>query len=58
MIKYSKLGIIMLSAFIRSEKASVLAGLIKKTNAVEMKWILMIILKGLMHTHYFNFELI
>ncbi|KAJ3693458.1 hypothetical protein LUZ60_008938 [Juncus effusus] len=31
----------------RSEKASVLAGLIKKTNAIEMKWILMIILKDL-----------
>jgi hypothetical protein len=48
----------MLSAFIRSEKASVLAGLIKKTNALEMKWILMIILKGLMHTPYLKFELI
>ncbi|KAJ3698473.1 hypothetical protein LUZ61_002178 [Rhynchospora tenuis] len=31
----------------RSEKATVLAGLIKKTNALEMKWILMIILKDL-----------
>ncbi|KAJ6836646.1 DNA ligase 4 [Iris pallida] len=31
----------------RGEKTDVLAGLIKKTNAVEMKWILMIILKDL-----------
>lgn len=30
----------------RAEKASILSGLIKKTNALEMKWILMIILKG------------
>ncbi|KAL6843747.1 hypothetical protein ACP4OV_026318 [Aristida adscensionis] len=31
----------------RSEKASILSSLIKKTNAVEMKWLLMIILKDL-----------
>ncbi|KAI0497035.1 hypothetical protein KFK09_023363 [Dendrobium nobile] len=31
----------------RGDKAAVLSGLIKKTNAVEMKWILMIILKDL-----------
>ncbi|XP_073003706.1 putative DNA ligase 4 [Typha latifolia] len=31
----------------RATKASILAGLIKKTNALEMKWILMIILKDL-----------
>ncbi|OAY80518.1 DNA ligase 4 [Ananas comosus] len=31
----------------RAEKASILSGLIKKTNALEMKWILMIILKDL-----------
>lgn len=30
----------------RSEKASILSNLIKKTNAAEMKWLLMIILKG------------
>uniref|UniRef100_A0A0D9ZQC1 DNA ligase IV n=1 Tax=Oryza glumipatula TaxID=40148 RepID=A0A0D9ZQC1_9ORYZ len=30
----------------RSEKASILSSLIKKTNALEMKWLLMIILKG------------
>lgn len=30
----------------RSDKASILSGLIKKTNALEMKWLLMIILKG------------
>lgn len=49
MIKYSNVYIRLL-VFVRSEKASVLAGLIKKTNALEMKWILMIILKGLMLT--------
>ncbi|KAF0894154.1 hypothetical protein E2562_034886 [Oryza meyeriana var. granulata] len=31
----------------RSEKASILSSLIKKTNALEMKWLLMIILKDL-----------
>ncbi|XP_037486985.1 putative DNA ligase 4 [Triticum dicoccoides] len=31
----------------RSEKASVLSSLIKKTNALEMKWLLMIIIKDL-----------
>ncbi|GJN01825.1 hypothetical protein PR202_ga19126 [Eleusine coracana subsp. coracana] len=31
----------------RSEKAAILSGLIKKTNALEMKWLLMIILKDL-----------
>ncbi|KAG1326863.1 DNA ligase 4 [Cocos nucifera] len=31
----------------RAEKTGVLSGLIKKTNALEMKWILMIILKDL-----------
>ncbi|XP_066343762.1 putative DNA ligase 4 [Miscanthus floridulus] len=31
----------------RSEKASILSNLIKKTNAVEMKWLLMIILNDL-----------
>ncbi|XP_020593800.1 DNA ligase 4 [Phalaenopsis equestris] len=31
----------------RGEKAGVLSGFIKKTNAVEMKWIIMIILKDL-----------
>ncbi|KAL5214254.1 hypothetical protein ABZP36_003406 [Zizania latifolia] len=31
----------------RSEKASILSSLIKKTNAFEMKWLLMIILKDL-----------
>jgi DNA ligase 4 len=30
----------------RSEKALILSNLIKKTNALEMKWLLMIILKG------------
>ena len=30
----------------RSEKAAILSSLIKKTNALEMKWLLMIILKG------------
>jgi DNA ligase 4 len=30
----------------RSEKASIISSLIKKTNALEMKWLLMIILKG------------
>ena len=30
----------------RGDKAAILSNLIKKTNAVEMKWILMIILKG------------
>ena len=30
----------------RAEKTSVLSDLIKKTNAQEMKWIVMIVLKG------------
>lgn len=33
----------------RAEKTSVLSELIQKTNAQEMKWIVMIILKGLDH---------
>lgn len=30
----------------RSEKTAILSDLIRKTNAQEMKWIIMIILKG------------
>jgi len=33
----------------RGEKTLVLSTLIQKTNALEMKWIIMIILKGAFH---------
>ena len=40
----------------RGEKASVLSDLIKRTNSTEMKWILMIILKGIRYGHVFCFQ--
>lgn len=39
----------------RAEKTSVLSTLIKKTNAQEMKWIIMIILKGAIYFYHYSY---